>query len=54
MGSRSPSKSDAWVGGGDVVEKLLAVLANNRLLVVAGHIVPGDAIVINVVQNSQT
>lgn len=46
-------KSDAPVGGGYVVEQLLVVLADEGLLVVAGNVVPRDAVIVHVVQDGQ-
>lgn len=44
-------EADAAVGAGHVVEKLLGVLADERLLVVTRDVMPGDAIIIHVVQD---
>ena len=44
---------DLWVAGADKVEQLLAVLANEGLLVVASDVVPLDAIIVEVVQDGQ-
>lgn len=44
-------QTDAAVGAGHVVEQLLGVLADERLLVVARDIVPGDAVIVDVVQD---
>lgn len=41
------------VGGGHVVEQLVAVLAHERLLVVAPDVVPRDAVAVHVVQHAQ-
>ena len=41
------------VTGTDKVEQLVAVLADERLLVVAGNVVPLDAVVVEVVENGQ-
>lgn len=46
-------ESDSSVGGCHVVEQLVAVLANEGLLVVAGHIVPGDAVAVHIVKYSE-
>lgn len=39
-------------GGADVVEQLLGVLAHPRLLVMAGHVVPDDAVLVEVVEDA--
>lgn len=44
---------DAAVRGRDVVEQLLGVLADDGLLVVAGDVVPRDAVVVDVVEDRQ-
>lgn len=44
-------EAEAAVGAGHVVEKLLVVLADERLLVVTRDVVPGDAVIIHVVQD---
>lgn len=41
------------IGGRHVVEQLVRVLADDGLLVVAGDVVPGDAVVVDVVQDGQ-
>lgn len=46
-------QTDTRIGGRHIVQQLLAVLAHERLLVVACHIVPGDAVVVHVVQHRQ-
>lgn len=46
-------EADATVGAGHVVEKLLGVLANERLFVVTRDVMPGDAVIIHVVQDGQ-
>lgn len=46
-------EADAAVGAGHVVEKLLGVLADERLLVVTRDVVPSDAVIVHVVQDSQ-
>lgn len=47
-------QSKARVGAGDVVQKLIAVFADERLFVVASNIVPRNTVVVDVVQNAQT
>lgn len=47
------SKSNAAVGVGDVVQELIRVFANEGFFVIAGDVVPGDAIVVNVVEDGQ-
>lgn len=44
-------EADAAVGAGNIVQQLLGVLADERLLVVARDVVPGDAVVVDVVQD---
>ncbi len=46
-------EGDLRVAGADKVEQLLAVLADEGLLVVASNVVPLDAIVVEVVQDGQ-
>lgn len=46
------SQTEAGVGAGDVVEELLRVLADHGLLVVAGDVVPRDAVVVHVVEHA--
>lgn len=46
-------QSDAAVRGRDVVEELLGVLADDGLFVVAGDVVPRDAVVVDVVEDGQ-
>ena len=46
-------EADARVAGADEVEQLVAVLADEGLEVVAGHVVPVDAVVVEVVQDGQ-
>ena len=46
-------EGDLRVAGADKVEQLLAVLADEGLLVVASDVVPLDAIVVEVVQDGQ-
>ena len=52
-GREDASEADAAVGAGDVVEELVAVLADEGLLVVAGDVVPGDAVVVDVVEDRE-
>lgn len=47
--SRILSQTDSWISGRDEVEELIAVLAHERFHVVASHIVPLDAVVVEVV-----
>lgn len=47
------SQTDSWVSGRDEVEELVAVLAHEGLHVVAGHVVPLDTVVVEVVQDGQ-
>jgi hypothetical protein len=47
-------ETDAWVARADEVEQFVTVLTDERFQVVARHIVPLDAIVVEVVQNGQT
>lgn len=44
---------ESRVGGGHVVEQLVAVLAHERFLVVATDIVPCDSVAVHVVQHAQ-
>ena len=44
---------DLRVAGADKVEQLLAVLADEGLLMVASDVVPLDAIIVEVVQDGQ-
>lgn len=53
MESRQVSQAQAGVAGAYEVEQLVAVLAHERLDVVARHVVPLDAVVIEVVQDRQ-
>ena len=46
-------KTNATVGAGDVLEELLAVLTYEGFLVVAGNVVPGDAVVVDVVEDRE-
>lgn len=46
-------KTDSAIGAGDVVEEFVAVLAHEGLLVVASNVVPGDAVVVYVVEDRQ-
>lgn len=47
--SRIPSQTDSWISGRDEVEELIAILAHERFYVMASHIVPLDAVVVEVV-----
>lgn len=47
------SQADAAVGGSYIVEQLITVLADERFLVVACHIMPSDTIVVHIVQHTQ-
>lgn len=47
-------ETNASVGGCHIVEKLITVLTDERFLVVAGNIMPGNTITVHVVQNSKT
>jgi hypothetical protein len=44
-------ETDASVGGCDIVEKLVIVLTDERFLVVAGDIMPGNTVIVHVVKN---
>lgn len=46
-------ETNTAVGAGHVVEQLLGVLADERFLMVTRDVVPGDAVVVNVVQDGQ-
>lgn len=46
-------EADSAVGAGYVVQKLVAVLADEGLLVVAGYVVPSDAVVVDVVEDRE-
>lgn len=48
-----PSETDPRVPGRDEVQELLAVLAHEGLHVVARHVVPLDAVVVEIVQDGQ-
>lgn len=43
-----------WICGSDVVEKFIRIFADDRFLVVAGHVVPCDSVVVYVVKDCQT
>lgn len=49
----SSSETDPRVSGRDKIEELLAVLAYEGLHVMARHVVPLDAVVVEVVQDGQ-
>jgi predicted nucleic acid-binding protein len=46
-------ETDAWVARTHEVEQFITVLTHEGFQVVTGHIMPLDAIVIEVVQNGQ-
>lgn len=46
------SQTEAGVGAGDVVEEFLGVFTHDGFLVVAGDVVPCDAVVVYVVENA--
>jgi len=46
-------EANTAVGAGHVVEQLLRVLADERFLMVARDVVPGDAVVVYVVEDGQ-
>lgn len=46
-------KTESRIGGSDVVEELIRVLADDGLLVVAGNVVPRDSVIVDVVQDGQ-
>lgn len=46
-------KADSFVGGSDVVEKFFGVLADEGFLVVAGHVVPRNAVIVDIVEHAQ-
>lgn len=47
------SQTDARVSTGDIIEEFLVILAHDGLLVVAGDVVPCDAVVVHVVKYTQ-
>lgn len=47
-------KTDAWVSGSDKVEKFIAVFAHEWLQMMASDVVPLDAILVEVIQDSKT
>jgi len=47
-------QTDSWISRRDEVEELVAVLAHEGLHVMAGHVVPLDAVVVEIVQDGQT
>lgn len=49
-GSLQPN---AAIGGRDVIKQLFGIFANDGLLVVAGDVVPRDAVVVDVVEDRQ-
>jgi hypothetical protein len=44
-------KADAFVGGCDIVEKLVAILTDERFLMVTGNVMPGNTVIVHVVEN---
>jgi hypothetical protein len=46
-------KSDSSVGASHVVEEFIAVLADEGLLMVAGNVMPGDAVAVHVVKHGE-
>jgi len=46
-------QTDSWISRRDKVEELVTVLAHEGLHVMAGNIVPLDAVVVEIVQNGQ-
>ena len=51
---RSILQTDSRIGGAHVVQQLLGIFTHDRLLVVAGRIMPADTIVVHIVQDRQT
>lgn len=47
-------KADAWVSGSDKVEKFIAVFTYEWLQMMASNVVPLDAILVEVIQDSKT
>lgn len=47
-------QANSAICSGDIVEQFLAVLTNERLLVVASNVVPSNTIIVNIVKNRQT
>lgn len=54
VGRREALETDSRVPGAHKVEELIAILADEGLDVVAGHVVPFHTIVVEVVQDGQT
>lgn len=50
---RTRLEPERRVGGGHVVEQLVAVLAHERLLVIAPDVVPRDPVAVHVVEHAQ-
>lgn len=48
-----PLNANIWVGVAHVLQQRIVLLAHERLAVVAGHVVPVHAIVVEVVQHGQ-
>lgn len=46
-------QANTRIRGRHIVEQLLGILADERLLVVAGHIMPGNAIIVHIIQHRQ-
>jgi hypothetical protein len=46
-------ETDAWVAGAHEVEQFITVLTDERFQVVTSHIMPLDAIIIEIVQNGE-
>jgi len=46
-----PSETNSWIPGRDEVEEFLAVFAHEGLHVMTRHVVPLDAIIVEIVQN---
>lgn len=44
-------QTDSPVGGGDIVKQLIAVLADEWFLMVARHVMPGNAIIVHIIKN---
>lgn len=47
------SQSESRVSATDVVQKLIRIFTDDRLLVVASDVVPGDAVVVNIVEDAE-
>jgi len=46
-------QTNSWISRRDKVEELVAVLAHEGLHVMTGHIVPLDAVIVEIVQDGQ-